>query len=320
MSRCGFRLVLCCVMVAAFASAAVAECAIPAQSGLAMCFPSAGSTVLYPASIELAANTGGVPITHVAVYDNSVKVDSLNFLPGTLVDYAIKNGHHQLTVNAWDANGKLYQAKGSFTVTGFGVGACTRGSGTITLCSPAQGSYQPESGLPISAAFAAGVKSWSITVDGKAFLNSTQIGMAGSNPLQTGTSAAAGSHTMVIKAVNSLGATSTLTRQFNTFYDLNCNPKTGVCNPGIQILQPSGVDVTGTSFRIQAEVVGNPKPTTKMIVYVDGVNKQQSAGPGITANVTTTPGSHYYVVQAWDTTGRMYESYGNLNVQTVSIQ
>jgi len=307
-------------MVAAFASAAVAECAIPAQSGLAMCFPSVGSTVLYPATIQLAANSGGVPITHVSVYDNSVKVDSLDFLPGTLIDYAIKNGRHQLTVNAWDANGKLYQAKDSFTVTGFGVGSCARGSGTITLCWPSQGSFQPESGAPISAAFAVGAKSWSITLDGKAFLSSTQLGQSASSPLLTGAYAPAGSHTLVIKAVNAQGTTSTLTRQFNTFYDLNCNPKTGACRPGVQILQPSGVVVTGTSFRIQAEVVGNPKPITKMIVYVDGVNKQQSAGPGITANVTTTPGSHYYVIQAWDTTGRMYESYANVNVQTVSVQ
>lgn len=307
-------LILCCAMVAAFASAAVAECALPAQSGLAMCFPSVGSTVLYPAVIELAANSGGVPITHIAVYDGSVQVDSLNFLPGTLVDYAIKNGHHNLTVNAWDANGKLYQAKTSFTVTGFGVGTCGSSGSTITLCWPAQGSYQPESSVPISAAFAAGVKSWSMTLDGKAFFNSTQLGSP-TAPLLTGASAATGSHTLVVKAVNSSGVTSTLTRQFNTFYDGECSPRSGVCNPGIQLLSPAGWDVTATTFRVQAEVTGNPKPTTKMIVYVDGVNKQQSAGPGITANVTVTRGSHYIVVQAWDTTGRLYETYSDVNVQ-----
>jgi hypothetical protein len=314
MLRRMFRLVLGTAIAISYASTVFAACTAPAQNGLAFCFPSVGSTVLYPATIELAANSGGVAITHVSVYDGNVRLDSLGFLPGNLIDYAIKNGFHQITVNAWDANGKLYQAKSSFTITGFGVGACARGSGTITLCSPSQASYQPESGVPITAAFAAGVKSWSVALDGRAVINSAQAGQPASSPLQTGTYAAAGSHTLVVSAVDAQGVASTLTRRFFTFYDLNCNPKTGACRPGITLLQPSAIDVAGTSFRVQAEVVGNPKPTTKMIVYLDGVNVQQSAGPGITANVTAAKGSHFFVILAWDTTGNMYETYGNVNV------
>jgi hypothetical protein len=48
---------------------------------------------------------------------------------------------------------------------------------------------------------------------------------------------------------------------------------------------------------------------------MDGVKKEQSAGPGITADVSTSKGSHYLVIQAWDTAGKMYETYGNVNVQ-----
>ncbi|PSH04092.1 MAG: hypothetical protein CXZ00_08545 [Acidobacteria bacterium] len=314
-----FHLVLCLAGVAVLAVAAHAECAAPTQSGLIMCFPSKGSTVLYPATIELAANSGGVAITHLSVYDGNVKVDSLDFLPGKLVDFAIKNGFHSITVNAWDANGKLYQAKSSFTVTGFGVGVCARGGSTITLCSPSAGSYQPETGVPISAAFAVGVKRWTVTLDGKALISSAQTGQPASAPLQTGAFAPAGSHTLVISAVNAQGVTSTLTRRFYTFYNLDCNPKTGACRPGITVVSPSGMGESlaadvGTSFRVQAEVTGNPKPITKMIVYLNGVKVQQSAGPGITAEVNTTKGSHFIVILAWDTAGKLYETYGNVNV------
>ncbi len=313
------RLMWGVVMIAVSCGAAFAACAAPAQSGLALCFPSAGATVLYPATIELAANSGGVPITHVTVYDGSAQVDELGYIPGQLVDYALKNGNHQVTVNAWDANGKLYQAKTSFTVTGFGVGACGRGGGVITLCSPGAGMYEPESSVPISAAFAAGVKSWSVTLDGRPVIDSAEAGQPTSAALQTLTAAGAGNHTLVIKAVGANGVTSTLTRGFPTFYDLNCNPKSGNCTPGIMISKPNdiGTDSAGdeaTSFQLQAEVQYNPKPTTKMVVYVDGVKVEQSAGPGITADVNVRKGTHYVVVLAWDTAGKMYETYGNVNV------
>jgi hypothetical protein len=315
---CGgvLRLVLgSAILAAAIAPAAFAACAAPSHSGLVLCFPSAGSTLLYPATIEMAANSGAVPITHVSVYDGNVMMDSLDFLPGQLVDYGIKNGFHKITVNAWDANGKLYQARTSYTVTGFGVAFCAQTSETINLCWPSQGSYQPESSVPISTAFAKGVKSWSITLDGSPFINSSQTGQSASSPILISAAGAPGSHTLVVSAVDAKGAKSKVTRQFYTFYDLSCSPWSGVCTPGINMTEPAAMDISGTSFRVHAEVSGNTKPTTKMIVYVDGVKKEQSAGPGITANVTAAKGSHYIVILAWDTTGRMYETYGNVNLE-----
>jgi len=319
MLRSGLRLGMGIVMLVSCAASAFAACSAPVQSGLALCFPSVNSTVLYPATIEMAVNSGNVLITHVSVYDGGTKVDDQNFMTDTLIDFGMLNGLHHITVNAWDANGKLYQAKSTFTITGFGYGSCAPGSGLIHLCEPAAGSYQPD--VPtISTAFAAGVKSWSMTLDGHQVLNSTQTGQPASAPLITNAATTAGSHTLVVKAVGANGVTSTLTRQFSTFYDLNCGPKGGGCTPGIQITQPANMgednaaDV-GTSFRVQAEVMYNTKPTTKMIVYMDGVEKGQSAGPGITADVSTSKGSHYLVIQAWDTAGKLYETYGNVNVQ-----
>jgi hypothetical protein len=268
----------------------------------------------------MGVNSGGVPITQVSVYDGNTQVDNLNFLPAALTGYAMKNGFHHVTVNMWDANGKLYQAKSSFTVTGFGQGACEAGSGTITLCSPSQGSYVPEGSTLVSAAFAPGVKSWNIAVDGKSQLNSGVGGLSATGPLLTTVQAPAGNHTLTVRAVDSTGVTRTVKRSFSTFYNLDCNAKAGTCRPGITITNPSDISEgtagdESTSFVLQAEVVGNPKPTTKMIVYLDGVKEGQSAGPEITATLKPTKGSHYVVVLAWDTTGILYETYGNVDIQ-----
>jgi hypothetical protein len=319
MLRRGIRLVVSAVLMIAAADA-FAACSAPSQSGLALCFPSVGSTVMYPATIEMAVNSGGVPITAVSVYDGNTLVDNMNFLPAELIDEGRLNGFHRITVNAWDATGKLYQAETSFTIIGFGLGPCAQGSGPVTLCTPAQGSYEPSGTVLISAYFAA-LKSWSMTLDGQPFADSSQPGLSASGPLEFDSGVAtAGAHTLVVSAVDSTGATSTITRNFSAFYELNCGPKSGTCSPGIEIVQPADISTgsagdEGTSFPLQAEVMYNPKPATKMIAYMDGVELEQSAGPGISVNVHATKGSHYIVILAWDTTGDMYETYGNVDVQ-----
>jgi hypothetical protein len=318
-SHCVLRLIVGAVITISGAMTAGATCSAPVQSGLALCFPSQGSTVLYPPTIEFGVNSGGVAVSHLSVYDGNVRIDDLGFVPGQLIDFSLKNGLHHITANVWDANGKLYQAKSSFTVTGFGAGSCALQSGAINLCWPAAGSYQPENSA-FSVAFGTAVKSWGVTLDGKAVINSGEVGPPSSGPVLTAVYASAGSHTLIVRALDAKGVATSVTRQFFTFYDLNCNPRTGACSPGITIIHPSqmGEDIAGdegTSFQMQAEVAGNQKPTTKMIVYLDGVKVEQSSGPGITAAVSTSKGSHYLVVQAWDTAGKMYETYGNVNVQ-----
>jgi hypothetical protein len=323
MSRCVLRLVVSVAVLLFCAAAAVAACSPPARDGLTVCFPSVGSTVLYPATIEMAVNSGGVAITHVSVYDGNTLADSLQFVPEQLIDFSMLNGVHHITVNAWDANGKLYQGKSSFTVTGFGYPQCTQGIGAITLCEPAQGSYEADDSTQILAYFAKGWQNWSITLDGYPLISSSQFDAVEQSligPLDTITGAAPGKHTLVVSAVDAKGVKSTVTRQFFTYYDFSCAGRSGQCSPGITVAQPSSfgegaaADV-GTSFEVQAEVEGNAKPTTKMIVYLDGKKVGQSTGPGITAEVSTTKGSHYVVIQAWDTSGNLYETYGNVNVE-----
>ena len=53
---------------------------------------------------------------------------------------------------------------------------------------------------------------------------------------------------------------------FDTYYNYDCNPKTGACSPGIVLNYPNDEDVT--TFRLNADVVNDPLPTTSMKVYL----------------------------------------------------
>jgi hypothetical protein len=96
--------------------------------------------------------------------------------------------------------------------------------------------------------------------------------------------------------------------------------RTGTCDPGIVAFQPAGfgteqaADVT-RPFTFEADVEDNPQPTTSMKVFLDGAQVIANSGPGIITEINTTPGTHSIIVQATDTAGKVYETYGNVNVR-----
>ena len=301
------------VILTVFTISAHADCSAPGSPGLRICFPSQNSVVMYPADIEMAATTGSGAIRRVEVWDNGTKRDNLPFLPSNLFDGSMTNGWNRVTIRVWDTDGNLYQAQRTFFVTGFGVGKCsTPGTAGINLCWPVSNSSQPNGAVPISATAKgqnSNIKYVNIYVDGK-FL----VGQSG-NYIVTGAGMNAGRHTVTARAVDAAGHVFKTSSTFDAFYSYDCNPRTGACSPGIVINQPGAEDVP-TTFTVQADVQNNPAPISAMKVYIDGVVKASSGGPGITQSLALPANTtHRMVIKAWDTSGKVYMSYQNLYVQ-----
>jgi hypothetical protein len=289
-----------------------ADCAAPGSPGLRICFPTENSAVMYTAGIEMAATTASGAVARSEVWVNGTKRDSFGFLPGTLYDASMTNGWNHVTIKAWDTNGNLYQAKRSFYVTGYGIDRCaTPSSAGVNLCWPRANSLQPNETVGISATAKgqnSSIKYVNIYVDGK-FL----VGQGG-NSIVTGMGVSAGTHTVTARAVDYAGHVFNASSTFKTFYSYDCNPVTGACSPGIVINKPGSEDVP-TTFTIQADVQNNPSPISSMKIYIDNVLKFRSGGPGVTGSVTLPANStHRMVIMAWDTSGKVYESYQNLYV------
>ena len=298
-----------------------AQCAIPSAEGsLRICFPSNGSSIIGSTTFELSANTGSASINKVVIYDNGVHVDQLGFLPGTLVEGAIHDGYHKVTIKAWDSAGRAYVANDVFTkVSGFDPGPCAASASGITMCSPRSGALEPNVSVPVSFALRTPVapKSWKLYLDGKAMLASDASTL---HRATTALATSAGTHHATVVAWDSAGHEYKVTHDFSAFYEYDCNPVSGACTPGIVADAPSGfgpymaVDAP-QSFDFHAETTGNPSPTQKMSVTLDGAVIAQNSGPGITVTVNAKPGSHVIVVQALDTAGKLYATYGTVNVQ-----
>ena len=91
------------------------SCALPPKAGIGVCSPTQGSTVASPVRISATANGVTRPITAMKAYiDGKQVASSRNNMLNASVPAA--KGVRQLTINAWDSTGKLYQAKLTFTV------------------------------------------------------------------------------------------------------------------------------------------------------------------------------------------------------------
>lgn len=307
------------VVVLFLAVNSYADCVAPSTPGVNVCFPSQGSTVSYPATFEFAANTGSSAVTGVAIYDNGKKIDEFSFIPSRLVDGAVLNGSHKVTVKVWDKAGHVYLASKNFNVVGYGVGSCAASGVGVNICYPANGSLQPNTGVPVSmrATGNAAITSWKLYLDGKAVLNSY-----GAEPdsVVTSVSTTAGTHHLSVVAWDANGAVYKASRDFTAYYNYDCNPVSGACTPGVVASSPTefGPYVaasTNQTFTFKAQVV-KPQSTIKNItVMVDGAVAASASGQSISKTLTTAAGSHNITVQAVDSAGKTYATYGNINVQ-----
>src|ERR1044071_4668065 len=89
---------------------ASAACPVPASGSLAICQPSANSTIYQVPHIEAVANPSSGSITNMKVYIDNKLVFQNGGPEISLFEGGVANGTHHLVINAWDGLGKLYQA------------------------------------------------------------------------------------------------------------------------------------------------------------------------------------------------------------------
>src|SRR6478609_6505106 len=93
---------------------ASAACPAPASGSLAICQPSANSTIYQVPHIEAVANPSSGSITTMKVYIDNKLVFQNGGGSLSLFEGGVSNGTHHLVINAWDGLGRLYQASENF--------------------------------------------------------------------------------------------------------------------------------------------------------------------------------------------------------------
>src|ERR1051325_4603572 len=117
---------------------ASAACPEPASGHLAICQPSANSTIYQVPHIEAVANPTSGSITTMKVYIDGKLVFQNSGGSLSLFEGGVANGVHHLVINAWDDFGRLYHAEEYFAVIG-NLPACAPSGVGVRICAPSAG-------------------------------------------------------------------------------------------------------------------------------------------------------------------------------------
>ena len=295
-------------------SQAFAACAAPASGSLAICQPSANSTVYQVPHIEAVANPTSGSITTLKVYIDN-KLVYQNSGPGvSLFEGGVANGSYHLVINAWDDFGRLYQAQENFSVIGNLPFSCSVTGVGVRICAPTTGSVVSQ-----NLAFTAGFKGNTAIKFVRAYVDSTDVfdfapAAGQDHVIAGGISTSAGTHTLTVVAWDTNNTVYKSSVGIKTYYEADCPPKGTTCNPGIYQTTPNDGDDVQSPFRVNASVQNNTASITAMKAYLDGALVGTSSGPTFDQQITAAKGTHILVIQAWDTAGKLYRLTENVNV------
>lgn len=294
---------------------ASAACPEPASGQLAICQPSASSTIYQVPHIEATANPISGSITTMKVYIDGKLIFHNGGGSLSLFEGGVANGTHHLVINAWDDFGRLYQASEYFGVTGNLPFTCPVSGVGVRICAPPNGSVVSQ-----NLGFSAGFKGNAPIKFVRAYLDSADVfdfaPASGQNHVVAGgVNAAPGNHTLTVVAWDTSNTVYKSSVGIKTYYEAGCPPKGTTCNPGIYQDTPNDGDDVQSPFRVSASVQNNTASITAMKAYIGGVQVGASSGPVFDQPVTAAKGTHILVIQAWDTAGKLYRMTENVNVQ-----
>lgn len=175
------------------------DCPFFAGPGVHVCSPASGATVPSPVAINSAASGGSLPIVAIKAYIDGAQVAATetNTIRASVAKAA---GNHQLAVNAWDSNDKVYQ-----TIVNFTVGSTTACSAPtaagVNICKPAAGATVT-SPVAISAAANGGTAKISAM---KAYIDGKLVASSGTGTISGSAVEAVGTHKIVVNAWNTAG-------------------------------------------------------------------------------------------------------------------
>jgi hypothetical protein len=297
---------------------ASAACPEPASGTLAICQPSANSTVFQVPHFEATANPTSGSISTMKVYIDGKLIFQNGGGSLSLFEGGVSNGAHHLVINAWDDFGRLYQASEYFSVTGNLPFTCPVTGVGVRICAPTTGSAVPQ-----NVGFSAGFKGNTAIKFVRTYLDSADVfdfaPAAGQNSIvgnvSAGANSAPGNHTLTVVAWDTNNTVYKSSVGIKTYYEADCPPKGNTCNPGIYQTTPNDGDDVQSPFRVNASVQNNTASITAMKAYIDGAQVGASSGPTFDQSISAAKGTHILVIQAWDTAGKLYRLTENVNVQ-----
>lgn len=189
----------------------------------------------------------------------------------------------------------------AFFITSISVLAAFAG---VNVSSPVNGS---SSGSPIHVV-AGATSSYPITAM-RIYLDDNSVYTVSANNLDTYVTATSGTHNLVVQAWDSTGAV----------FKNSSTVAVGAPAAGVTVTSPANGTTMSSPVNVAATASsGSVYPITAMRVYVDNNTAYTVNANQLNTSLTLAAGSHYVVVQAWDSAGNVFRTDRSINVNTAS--
>ena len=76
---------------------------------------------------------------------------------------------------------------------------------------------------------------------------------------------------------------------------------------GVTVSSPAAGSTSGSPVHFVASAT-SANPVTAMRIYVDNISQYLTSSSSLNTSLSLATGSHYVVVQAWDSTGAYYKT------------
>jgi hypothetical protein len=139
----------------------------------------------------------------------------------------------------------------------------------------------------------------------KAYVDSQPAYYATGSTLSTPLNLATGKHRLVVAAWDNAGTAYTSAPQYFTV---------GATVQGVTLQTPANGASVSSPVHVQGSASA-ANPITAMRVYVDNVSVYQVSAANVNIYYSFSPGTHYLVLQAWDSTGAVYKTSATITVQ-----
>jgi acid phosphatase len=180
---------------------------------------------------------------------------------------------------------------------------CTASTIGVTVCTPTSGST-----VSSPATFTAAAKSNNPITAIQIYVDNNLAYQVNSATLNTSLALSGGSHSIVVQAWDSTGAyfkTPVTINVGSSAPPASCTATTA----GVKVCAPTPGSSLGSPVQFMASAKSSSTaPITAMRIYVDNVSQYLTNSSSLNTSLSLAAGSHYVVVQAWDSTGAVYKT------------
>ncbi len=278
-----------------------------ADPSVTICFPANGSTVTSPVKVGVGTTDSAASVTNLTVLLDNQQVYSAN-TSNFVSNISMPSGMHNMTVVATDSQGRKFQSSETITVSGGGGCALSSVNPSVTICSPANGATVSS---PVN--IVAGTTSSSTVTAMAIYVDNTLAYKGSVSQLNQNVAMAAGSHRVVVQAWNNAG------QVFNSAENITVSGSTtGPCtlstvNPSVTICSPANGATVASPVNIVAGTTSS-STVSAMAIYVDNTLAYKGNVSQLNQSLTMAAGSHFIVVQAWNTAGQVFKASETITV------